>query len=82
MFKGSRLEKKVTDGNTTADRAVDEEFPTTSFVLGEILYTISTLEDTPAFKLPNHMDGTKGHVGEFTYPGSGAEAEDTNKQLW
>ncbi|MEA4998036.1 MAG: hypothetical protein VB087_01470 [Candidatus Limiplasma sp.] len=63
--------------------STEEEAPSdASFVLGGIRYTISALEDAPAFQLPNRMDGKEGHVVTFAYPGSGADAESANKLLY
>jgi hypothetical protein len=73
---------KATDGDAVTEHAEDGEPADASFVLGGIHFSISALEDTPAFQLPNHMDGKEGHVVAFSYPGSGTEAEDANRQLY
>lgn len=73
---------KATDEDAAAERTGEGAPTAASFVLGGIRYTISALEDTPAFQLPNRMDGKEGHVVAFSYPGSGTEAEDANKQLY
>jgi len=73
---------KATKGDVAAENAEVGEPAVASFVLSGIRYTISTLEDAPAYQLPNYMDGKEGHVVAFSYPGSGAEAEDANMQLY
>jgi len=74
--------REAADGNAAAESAEGSEPTAASFVLGGIRYTISALEDSPAFPLPNLMDGKGGHVVAFSYPGSGAEAEDANNLLY
>ena len=47
---------KATDEDAAAERTGEGAPTAASFVLGGIRYTISALEDTPAFQLPNRMN--------------------------
>lgn len=53
-----------------------------SFMVGDMRYTISALEDEPTFMPENFLDSQEGHLVSFTYPGPGKEAEEANQKLY
>ncbi len=69
-------------GGAADESAKDTPHTDFSFVLGGIRYTITALDDTPEFLMPNQMDGKVGHLVAFSYAESGEEAETANGLLY